>query len=93
MSMRSAITSPTTGQVPHTPPYKFCTAEYHSNVVGRKMNPISGQSRSTNIPLNQVVKNQSIATTSRGVISASSTMKQGTASLLGQFLCSYPSGV
>src|SRR6187431_3170497 len=52
-SMMSAMTIPATETIPHSPWNHLCTAEYQSNVVGRKMNPRIGNSRFEKIPWNQ----------------------------------------
>src|SRR4051812_46431289 len=75
--MTRAMTSPIIGQSVQCPPNQRCTAEYQRSVVGRKMNPRIGQRIESNIRSNQCVKNQSSATTNRGVASASSESRHG----------------
>src|SRR5450830_1202584 len=76
-SIMRAITSPAIGQKLQCPPNQLCTAEYQRRVVGRKTKPMTGHRRLSKTPRYQWVKNQSSATTSRGVARAIRVMMQG----------------
>src|SRR5450756_1037501 len=76
-SIMRAITSPAIGQKLQCPPNQLCTAEYQRRVVGRKTKPMIGHRRLSKTPRYQWVKNQSSATTSRGVARAIRVMMKG----------------
>ena len=80
---------PAIGTTLHSPPNQFCTAEYQSKLVGRKMNPSAGMSHVVNIPWNQFVNSHNATTVNRGTSTPNNRINKG----ICQPLASYPAKI
>jgi len=73
----NAMISPRTVHSDHTPPNQCNTTVYHSNDVGKKMKPRTGQSEEVNSPSNHVVVIQTTRMAIRGASNASNPSNNG----------------